>query len=483
MRTILLHLYKLMLRLYPCRFYEVFGVEMATVFAEKVENTSSNRALLAAFWRELRHWPGICLREHWAAQQAHLDFPVYEKMSWRETVVAVGPYLFVVLLLAASFLISLVIENGSFNFASRALFNRLMNGSIVVIFTIMLLVAWRQRWPGWSASWAGLATFIVFYIYLPQLLFQSTFTSLVLLPLMLLGIFYWFVGRWPQTGVIVLLSPIGFTWLLHLEFVPEHAKLIIFLMTWGWLAIVSALMMQLGNGRWNAWFLGLAGLVIGLLSSFAGQYWVSVPRDGSLTRLMENFLSEFVPMLLPLVVILLLHALRRWAVENGRSALRSYRFLFLGILITFIAARPEVYLFLPDNLMIYQARAAIGQTAVLLLGLLVIVWTGLALRYRDHVPQPDGSEQLGLLITLVALFPIIYQAEPISMLLQEIPVIHAWALPNNFAIYETVRLSSRVVGLIWLVLAAWVLSRILQQLSPSMPSEITAVSTPKQLSN
>lgn len=451
MTNLLLILYKLMLHLYPGRFYATFGAEMADVFAEKLDNTTGNRALLVAFGRELRHWPGSCLREHWAAQQAAFNSPDIKKLSWWGTAVAALPYLMMALI-----------------FVAFALFAKQTTVEIVLFGTsfVVLITAWRRGWPGWSASWLGFVAFLLFYMLLPQYigltqteanstehLLQMMFIELIYF-LPLFCVFYWLGGRWPQASAVVLLPPIGFSWLLHMEFVPQNLTTLIYVFTWVWLAVTAVLLARWVPPQKQSWILGLAALIIGLISAFAGQFWVNIPRDGSFTRLMENFLSEFVPTLLPLVAILLLHALRRKLVaSHGRSALRAYRLLFWGIVGSIGAGQIAQRLFLPNDLAIFQASAGVVVTAVFLLSLLGI---GLGI-WRLRRTQSGW-----LLLVLVALFPLLYQAGTISLLLGELPFL---TLTNEVVLSETVRLGGRAVGLIWLVLAAWQL----EQATPQRP--------------
>ena len=459
MKTWLLTLYKLMLWLYPRRFHAAFGAEMADVFAEKLAQAEGKRALLAAFGRELRHWPGSLLREHWDAQQASFDLPVYKKLSQRGAVVAILPYLLMALIFAASALFG----------AQTAVQNILFGASL-----LFLLAAWWQRWPAWSASWLGFLTFFVAYILLSQFISptQSGITATeyfwrmmfgeLLYVLPLFCIFYWLVGRWPQVGAIVLLPPLGFSWLLNMEFVPENITTAIFVFTWLWLAMMVVLFGRKVPQRQHAWGLGVAALVIGLLSAYAGQFWVSFPGDfipangGSLSNVMESFLAAFVPTLLPLVAILLLHTLRRkLLVGNGRSTLRPYRLFFLSMVgfigLMLIAQR----LFLPSDLAAFRSSGGVVLTAVALLSLLGIGWSAW---------QMGRARPGWLLLLLALLFPFLFQAESIALLLGELPV---FVLPNKYLLYETVRLGGRTISLIWLVLAAWLLSR-----TPAQPEEL-----------
>ncbi|MAT99280.1 MAG: hypothetical protein CL608_19250 [Anaerolineaceae bacterium] len=460
MINLLLTLYKLMLRLYPSRFYHTFGPEMAEVFAEKLHHSANARSVLVTFGHELRHWPGSLWREHWSAQQSALNFPRYEKLSWAGTAVAALPYLLMALVFAAFLFLT-----------NQNIFEAVLLGSTM----IMLAVAWWRRWPAWSASWLGFLAFLLFYMLLPQYLGagHSEWTATERLLRMMLAeliyflplfaVFYWLVGRWPWAGAVALLPPIGFSWLLHMEFVPPNLTLLIYSVTWIWLAVIVVLLARWVPRQRQGWILGLAALVIGLLSAFAGQFWVNIPRDGSFTRMAENFLAEFVPTLLPLMAILLLHALRRKLVaSNGRSSLRHYRYIFLGIVGLIGSSQLAQRLFLPDDLAMFQANVGVMVTAVFLLSLFGIGLGAWRLRHS----QPGG-----LLLTLVILFPFLYQAETIAVLLGELPILGP---PNDYMLYEAVRLGGRAVGLLWLAVAAWLLNRTVPPLPENMPPDEAA---------
>lgn len=447
MTTFLLQLYKFMLRLYPGSFYAMFGLEMTDVFAEKLAAAHGSRDRLAVFGREVRHWPGSLLREYWSAQQAALNAPNFARLSGWGTAVAALPYLLIALIFAVLAL-----------FGSPAQVP--VQGVLVGAALLFLAVAWWQRWPAWSASWLGFLAFLTFYMLLPQYVVlgpSETNTTGHLLAVMfsellyflpLFCVFYWLVGRWPRAGAVVLLAPIGFSWLLHMEFVPANLTTAVFIFTWLWLAVMGVLLGRSVPPRRQGWVLGLAALVIGLLAAYAGQFWVNIPREGSLSRLMENFLAEFVPTLLPLVAILLLHTLRRrLLVGNGRSALRAYRLLFWGIVGVTVASPLVQRFYLPGDLAVFQGSMGVVVTAVLLLSLLGIGWSA----WRLGKFRPGW-----LLLALAALFPVIFHNEALSFLLVELPVMRG---TSPYLLYETLRLGGRIAGLIWLGLAAWLLGR------------------------
>lgn len=462
MTAFLLQLYRLMLWLYPGGFYATFAQEMDDVFTDKLRQAADQRAKLRAFGHELRHWPGSCLREHWAAQQATFNFPVFHKLSWRGTAVAALPYLLMALIYV---LFTFIVSQGIFNFV--------LFGAVLIVLT----VAWWQHWPTWSASWLGLLAYLLFFMVLPTRIGQgqeewnttqrlvSMIFAEVLYFLPLFCAFYWLVGRWPGAGAAVLLPPIGFGWFLHMEFVADNLRLPILSFSWLWLAVMVVLVARWAAPRRQSWVLGLAALVIGLLSSYAGQFWVTIPVAGSFARLMENFLSGFVPTLLPLVAILLLHALRRRFViaANGRSALRYYRVLFWSIVALILVSQVAQRLFLPDDLAAFRLGATGVLTAVCLLSLLGIAVSAWRLRRS----QPGW-----LLLTLVILFPFIYQVGALGVLLGELPFFQSL---NSVYLYETVRLGGRTVGLFWLGLSAWLLGRRLPSL-PDLPTDDTVAS-------
>ena len=468
MKNILLQLYRLMLRLYPSRFYNTFGAEMADVFAARLHDAADNRALLAAFGRELRYWPGTMLREHWAAQQTAFHFPSYETLSWPGTVAAALPYL----------LMALIFADFALSATQLALGNVLLSMALVA-----LAVAWWQRWPAWSASWLGFLAFQIFYLLLPQYIGLAynewssearmllTIISYLLVLLPLFCVHYWLVGRWPRAGIVVLLLPIGLSSRFFMEIVPGYIMTRTSILAWIWVAVAVVLLARWGNGRWQVWLLSLAATVVSLGTTWAGQVWRQSPSldvgsfqaeiavgvgmgqlamsDAiSLPQLVENFLHNFVPTLLPLVAVLLLHALR-WSgvMENGRGALQSYRLLFWGVLGVLAIGQVASVLFFPNALAAFQIGQGTITTAVFLMSLLSL---GIG-AWRLRRSRPGW-----LLLMLAVSFPFIYHIETSGALIGELPFIN---FSNDVMFYETVQLGGHALGLLWLVLSAWQLGR------------------------
>jgi hypothetical protein len=73
-----IHLFRLLVRLYPRQFRERFGEEMTDVFAQRARQAVINggRTLLAVWLRELWDWLISCLQAHWQEQRwKNIDVP------------------------------------------------------------------------------------------------------------------------------------------------------------------------------------------------------------------------------------------------------------------------------------------------------------------------------------------------------------------------------------------------------------------------
>ncbi|MBN1579711.1 MAG: sugar transferase [Anaerolineae bacterium] len=80
----IVHLYAMMLRLYPCSFRTNFEEEMRIVFAETVAEAAvyGRMVLLAVCLQELRDWPGSLLREHWSELRKRAKEGMMGKMGY-----------------------------------------------------------------------------------------------------------------------------------------------------------------------------------------------------------------------------------------------------------------------------------------------------------------------------------------------------------------------------------------------------------------
>lgn len=159
--------YQLLLRFYPRHFQEEYGAEMTAVFAATAKETaaSGSGALPGLFWRELRDWPGHCLREHWRARERRITYEQNEVVSQRDMVAAVLPHLlFIVVYLVATV----------FNFSLSPTIGMLATYGFLVMIPLALLIAWWRRWPAWSGSWWGYL-FLLLFTFAPSFLLSAEY--------------------------------------------------------------------------------------------------------------------------------------------------------------------------------------------------------------------------------------------------------------------------------------------------------------------
>jgi len=266
---------------------------------------------------------------------------------------------------------------------------------------------------------------------------------------------YVLLARWPRSGLVAMLPAFGITWLLYLEFVQESVSLVVTAVTWIWLGIVAIVLLRWRHYNWDVWLLYLAGLVTGIIYVFAGHLLTEVPLgDGTFAGMGEDLLSELIPALIPLVGILLLHTLRMWSQLNGRTAVIGYRLMFAGILLTFIGLQTRLMMVRKHNFS-WPENLEFWSTVVLLLGcLLMVVSTGLMVKNRKKWSSAGGW-LLWLLVTLLLLLPFLANARWLSV---------AYG-------YGQLWLIRRIMSVMWLVVAAWLIGTYRQQQSFYLPKE------------
>jgi hypothetical protein len=463
--------YRLLIHLYPRPFREEFGAEMEIVFQEQMAEAASHGhiILLSVCWRELRDWPFHCFRAHWQVRQQRLNELSGEPPSWWETAITGFPYFLFALFASGSILIFL------FGQSAGLLITLLFGYGFGFVFFLVLIIAWWRGWPVWSAAWLGFLFFILLVLFLPSQLVnlfgQSSLTQPALMivtevgfPLLWLAVLYVLLARWPRVGLVAMLPTLGMAWIMYLEFVPEGVQAAVIATTWIWLGIVAIVFLRWRHHDWDVWLLYLAATVVGMIYVYTGHFLTEMQvRDGTLARMGEDLLSDLLPVLTPLVAILLLDTLRLWSRVNGRTAVTSYRFLLVGFWLTLIGAQTSQRL---------ARQGDVGNwfTAVLLIGCLLMAagaWSIVKGRRQWQLPV---RRPLWLLLSLLLLLPLVLEV-------RWLPDIYNQIKYQQLGIEEFIQqqIESRVlllrqlstfVGVIWLLLAGWVIGHLRLQLPP-----------------
>jgi hypothetical protein len=392
-----------------------------------------------------------------------------EPLSRRDTAVAALPYFLFALFLGGSTLYY------RFGQTTNPTISFLLGYGFLFVLLFMLIIAWWRGWPAWSVCWLGFLSFVLIVLFLPGQLFDQlhsadpqtqllqTIMTEVDFALLWLLVLYALLVRWPRSGLVAMLPAFGMAWVLYLEFVPEIVNTAVLVVTWVWLGIVAIILLRWRHQAWDVWLLYLAAIIVGAIYIYTGHFLTEMQvRDGTLTRMGEDLLSSLLPALIPLVGILLLHALRFLSQVNGRTAVGSYRRILAGVLLTVIGLQSNLQLLRQGNLPAMQRGMGVWFTAVLLIGLLLML-TGAGLMVksqRQWLLSPGWT--IWLMLGLLLLLPLIFNTR--RLLITYNQMMYQWVGPDLFAQkYEALVLLlmpvSYLLGIVWLMLAGWVIGR------------------------
>ncbi len=451
-------LYALLLRLYPRRFHEEFAGEMQAVFSEAI-NEAARRgrpSLATTFLCEVWDLPGNALREHWSQQEepamsTAMNFddstagPMFDHQpgTWKDAALAGLPHLLVVVLA--------LLPLGTFK-----------NGSTVYpvwlfilpcFITAALALAWRCGWPRWAASWYVYVGIVV--ILLPQI-------ALFAVPLIIAGWLYWITRRDRIKGLLTATPLMLLFWSPVLEFVEPAIHNSIQLGMVLLAGVMAMAIVRLNNVRIGLWLALDASLLTGLLAAYARTYWHYLPPEYSEPPTLAALAGRFAPQLLvgSALVIgpLLFWGLWRIGQRSGRVGMLGYR-LALGGLVLNLFGNLGYYLGYFWQIITNIGPGTLWFNMVVYLGLFLCLagalWLGVAAR-RSKVPLDLAS--LALLVLIPSALPLMWMLLlPIWFGFRILPAGLSFALYDLGDIYKY---EVYAVGLVWLLLSGWLVTRL-----------------------
>lgn len=444
-------MYTFLLRLYPRYFREEFGEEVTAVFQQHLQDAaaSSPRDALAVMGRELRDWPLSCLREHARERNRQLLLPRPLFLSGWGAVAAGVP-----------FLLSFVI------FGFLLSFNANLSRFLPLYFLAAgVLVAWWRRWPGWVVSWLGL---LIFYgqNWLPYTFFMNELAwnslprllnnlSQVLFQVGWLLVMYWVVRRWPRHGALVFLQFLLMPWAFNLEFVSQAITAVIFSVINLFLAVTAIAIARQRTLNGDLWLMFGAALLPGALLSWGGATF-----SPGMGNAMRSVLPQLLEVLAPALLIILLQTLNAWGQENGRTAYRLTRIIFVATWLTYFAVLAASRLLGPSDLEAFQLSAIPILLGLWLLGVVAILLSIWQLRFAS-LPRPILAF-FGLMLLLLPLLhrPMYLSGTVRSLTYNKPALAHIQALIPTFQTADFILFN---LGFAGVLLLPWMVERVRQQ--------------------
>jgi hypothetical protein len=393
--------------------------------------------------------------------------------SWGEILLAALPFL---LILLANILPKLLVDGGLLDWEDALM--QALSISLILLMVGSLLgalfLAWRRRWPVWSATWVP-------FFCLPLLLLAvgllNWFTQgkltltisqemvmYVWVPLYVAVLLYLVTRLDPLRGLLAAMPVIYLLWIPNMEFVPDWIEVAIKIPSLALICLTIAFLLRRGDWRLGLYAILGMNLVLGALFSYAGIFHGgTLPFTASGPNMLE-VIRSLIPQYLATGAILL-GPLFAWRFRQaghhaGRGGIIAYHLLLAGLLLVIMANLAGLSRAMQADNPASTASNAMSPWVWLGLGLYLagVVWLyryrafpGTAYEWADAILLP--LLPLGIPIALV--LPFLTWRWPISNL-YGIPLL--WLLPHAVSL---------TLGLLWLGLSVWVI--ILSPLSIHPP--------------
>jgi hypothetical protein len=484
---LLLALYTLLLRLYPRPFRQDFAAEMHTVFGDAL-GSARREGLWAVFrlcGRELRQLPRALAREHWqsvrvkeAGMDKNMGFVAGKRdarllsegtpvCSWREIFAAILPF---VLVLLADVLPRLLVESGLLTWKATGM--QVLNIALAVLmigaFLVVFFLAWRRKWPVWSATWYAIFVIAPLVLtggllsFLDRDVFNSGISQgtwmYLLFPLFLAVLLYTVTRRDPLRGLLAVLPVFYLLWITNMEFVPNLIQVATKIPSIALICLAIAFLLRRGNWRSGLYAILAVNLGVGILFSYAGIYHggtlpfvASGPSPVEVARsLIPQYLATCAILLGPLFA----WKIRQAGRSGGFAGEAGYHLALAGLLLVILANLFGLMLMgnSPSDYLASSIRDV--QMAAIILGLGVYL-LGIFFLYRDIPFAPTASGWAARL-----LLPLLPLAIPVTFMLPFItwrwPVSKLYGIPLLWVLPHELSLS---IGLVWLALSVWVVTQ------------------------
>jgi hypothetical protein len=474
-------IYAFCLSLYPKSFREAFADEMKVVFAEAAFETR-RRGILALggmVARELHSLLAGATREYWhtfSQKEAIMSETLeisggagtlqvdkrggHEPGSWKKALLAGLPHLLIAILTIIPTLTRAYELIPSAETVSTVLIITIAVAFVILI-GVVLFTARRQGWPSWTASWY---LYVLVLVAIPLLLliqligdsFMQDFLGILMfvLPVLAAVLLFEVTRRNRLKEVLIALPLLVFLWNALQEFVPPHVD--VFLSIWGWTlaALAAVLIVRYDNWRLGVWsFLGL-NLLVGASAAYTYVYQNNFPfqyaPDKTIFAVVEYFAPQFLVFSTLVLGPLLVWMLREIGRRSGPMGVPGYRLMFWGLLAVMVCSLGAFYIitsavpfeYRDAGVSLFATGAALGGLASLL-GALVLGTAAMT------------NKTLTSIWTTVLVVGVPLGLPWIFALVSDVFGMGIWLLvPLKYFPISV----AYMVGLVWVLLAAWLVS-------------------------
>jgi hypothetical protein len=395
--------------------------------------------------------------------------------SWGEVALAALPF---VLILLIDGLPKLLVLGGWLTWEDAGM--RLLNVSLTVLAIACLLavfiLAWRRRWQAWSATW------YLFFCIPPLLLAVGLYSLLtqgqlnftisqesvmyVWMPLFIAVLLYAVTRLDPLRGLLAALPVIYLLWQPNMEFVPDEIELAIKIPSIALVCMAITFVLRRDDWREGLFAVLAMNLAVGALFAYAGIYYGGtlpfVAPGPNLVEVARSLIPQYLAISAILLGPLFAWKFRQAGLASGRGGKIAYHLVLAGLLLVIMANLAGLMRTLQVDSPGTTASNVMSPVIILGLGIYLagVIWL---YRHTSFSRTASGMAE-GILLPLLPL------GIPVMLMLPFItwkwPVSNLYGIPLLWVLPHAVSLS---LGLVWLGLSAWVITRRGQaQTSPNV---------------
>lgn len=396
-------------------------------------------------------------------QQFGIEQENSQQASWRETFLAVLPFI-----LAALPQLIVVTGWGSWEGGYLPMAQNIM-GIVILLLSLGLLVyAWRANWPRWTGSWTFLFIALVTFplIYLSTLFEDvsrvadvfSEFIGAFMLPLLIAWLLYLVVRHYPIRALLAVIPIVVLVWQLNMEMVPDQIEAPITMASLFLAGLTTVALMRWVGWRTGLWLVVLLSALAGLLYAYAGIYHGGtlpfVAPGPSLLEVVKSFTPQFLAVSTIIMGPFLATSFRSIGRNSGARGNLSYHLVLLGMLLVLAGSLANFFVIWDNRMFIYRQSLEVWFTSAFILGLLCyisgVILLGQAGMSRYSFP---GWLDYILLVILTVTLPVV-----LFMLVTDLYSHNTDPLFLFGRLYSQSAVLLNSIGVAWLFLAVWLVT-------------------------